>query len=71
MVAKFEHFVEAYIVAEYLFHINAQHPSGETAFSFMHKSVRWSQRPLVDRLKYLHPSIHFTILYGSVLLVII
>jgi len=52
-------------MVDYLYHINAQTPGGESAFSIMHNSLRWSKEPLLGRLHRLHPEIPATVIYGD------
>ncbi|KAM6995593.1 1-acylglycerol-3-phosphate O-acyltransferase ABHD5 isoform 2-T2 [Tautogolabrus adspersus] len=52
-------------VSEYIYHLNVQTPSGETAFKNMCVPYGWAKRPMLQRMDKLHPDIPFTIIYGS------
>lgn len=52
-------------VAEYIYHLNVQTPSGETAFKNMTVPYGWAKRPMLQRMDKLHPEIPITIIYGS------
>lgn len=63
---KFENVMEdTAIVPKYIYHINAQQPSGEAAFSVLNASLGWAKSPLIDRLPNLHNNIPVALLYGS------
>ncbi|KAM3873472.1 1-acylglycerol-3-phosphate O-acyltransferase ABHD5 [Diretmus argenteus] len=52
-------------VSEYIYHLNAQTPSGETAFKNMTIPHGWAKRPMLQRVGQLPPEIPVTIIYGS------
>ncbi|XP_054594374.2 1-acylglycerol-3-phosphate O-acyltransferase ABHD5 isoform X3 [Nothobranchius furzeri] len=52
-------------VSDYIYHLNVQSPSGETAFKTMTGSCGCAKRPLLPRMDQLHPAIPITIIYGS------
>uniref|UniRef100_A0A8C5QSZ7 1-acylglycerol-3-phosphate O-acyltransferase ABHD5 n=1 Tax=Leptobrachium leishanense TaxID=445787 RepID=A0A8C5QSZ7_9ANUR len=52
-------------VTEYIYHCNAQAPSGETAFKNMTVSYGWARRPMLQRIDKLHPDIPITVIYGA------
>nr|XP_020492693.1 1-acylglycerol-3-phosphate O-acyltransferase ABHD5 [Labrus bergylta] len=52
-------------VSEYIYHLNVQTPSGETAFKNMCVPYGWAKRPMLQRMDKLHPDIPLTIIYGS------
>uniref|UniRef100_A0A3Q3BBE0 1-acylglycerol-3-phosphate O-acyltransferase ABHD5 n=1 Tax=Kryptolebias marmoratus TaxID=37003 RepID=A0A3Q3BBE0_KRYMA len=52
-------------VPEYIYHLNVQSPSGETAFKNMTGSCGWAKRPMLQRMDQLQPVIPITIIYGS------
>jgi len=65
LVNKFSTVYTPEITAEYLYHLNAQPPSGEAAFRVLHVSFRWARQPLCERLHMLPEEVPLTILYGS------
>ncbi|XP_051261263.1 1-acylglycerol-3-phosphate O-acyltransferase ABHD5 [Dicentrarchus labrax] len=52
-------------VSEYIYHLNVQTPSGETAFKNMTVPNGWAERPMLQRMDQLQPDIPITIIYGS------
>ncbi|KAM8869700.1 1-acylglycerol-3-phosphate O-acyltransferase ABHD5 [Spinachia spinachia] len=52
-------------VAEYIYHLNVQTPSGETAFKNMTVNHGWAARPMLQRMDQLHQEIPINIIYGS------
>ncbi|XP_054477287.1 1-acylglycerol-3-phosphate O-acyltransferase ABHD5 isoform X2 [Anoplopoma fimbria] len=50
---------------EYIYHLNVQTPSGETAFKKMTVNFGWAARPMLPRMDQLQPKIPITIIYGS------
>ncbi|XP_053370969.1 1-acylglycerol-3-phosphate O-acyltransferase ABHD5 [Clarias gariepinus] len=52
-------------VPDYIYHLNAQTPSGETAFKSMTVPYGWAQRPMVQRVEMIHPTIPISIICGS------
>ncbi|XP_053570239.1 1-acylglycerol-3-phosphate O-acyltransferase ABHD5 isoform X2 [Bombina bombina] len=52
-------------VTEYIYHCNAQSPSGETAFRNMTVPYGWAQRPMLQRIDEMHPDIPITVIYGA------
>ncbi|CAN2389720.1 negative regulation of sequestering of triglyceride [Pristimantis euphronides] len=52
-------------VTEYIYHCNAQSPSGETAFRNMTIPYGWARRPLLTRIDKMHPDIPITVIYGA------
>jgi abhydrolase domain-containing protein 4 len=53
------------VVSQYIYHINAQNPSGETAFAALNESLGWAARPLGNRLPALPNTVSVALLYGS------
>ncbi|XP_065676573.1 1-acylglycerol-3-phosphate O-acyltransferase ABHD5 isoform X2 [Hydra vulgaris] len=51
-------------VTDYIYHCNAQEPSGEIAF-FTISSIGFANRPLNQRIHAMSPQVPITILYGS------
>ncbi|XP_041844759.1 1-acylglycerol-3-phosphate O-acyltransferase ABHD5 isoform X2 [Melanotaenia boesemani] len=52
-------------VSEYIYHLNVQFPSGETAFKNMSGPCGWAKRPMLQRMDQLQPETPITIIYGS------
>ncbi|XP_010882972.2 1-acylglycerol-3-phosphate O-acyltransferase ABHD5 isoform X2 [Esox lucius] len=52
-------------VAEYIYHLNVQTPSGETAFKNMTVPYGWAKRPMLRRIGLLHADTPITVIYGS------
>ncbi|KAG7476094.1 hypothetical protein JOB18_045055 [Solea senegalensis] len=52
-------------VSDYIYHLNVQTPSGETAFKTMTVPYGWAKRPMLHRMDQLEPDIPITIIYGS------
>ncbi|XP_004077692.1 1-acylglycerol-3-phosphate O-acyltransferase ABHD5 [Oryzias latipes] len=62
---KFSSMFKDNTVSEYIYHLNVQFPSGETAFKNMTDTGGWAQRPMLQRMEQLQPHIPMTIIYGS------
>lgn len=62
---KFSSMFDDNTVAEYIYHLNVQTPSGETAFKNMTLPNGWAKRPMLHRMDRLHPGISISIIYGS------
>uniref|UniRef100_A0A672KG82 Abhydrolase domain containing 4 n=1 Tax=Sinocyclocheilus grahami TaxID=75366 RepID=A0A672KG82_SINGR len=54
---KFEDLFEDDTMMQYIYHCNAQNPSGEVGFKAMSESIGWAKRPMVQRVHLLPPSI--------------
>ncbi|XP_062874491.1 1-acylglycerol-3-phosphate O-acyltransferase ABHD5 [Trichomycterus rosablanca] len=52
-------------VPKYLYHLNVQIPSGETAFKSMTISYGWAQRPMMHRIGMISSAIPISIICGS------
>ncbi|XP_073677664.1 1-acylglycerol-3-phosphate O-acyltransferase ABHD5 [Garra rufa] len=52
-------------VADYIYHVNAQMASSETAFKNMTIPYGWPQHPMMDRVEMISPSLPMTFIYGS------
>ncbi|XP_036441375.1 1-acylglycerol-3-phosphate O-acyltransferase ABHD5 isoform X3 [Colossoma macropomum] len=52
-------------VTEYIYHLNVQSPSGETAFKNMTIPYGWAKRPMLQRTGLIHSDIPITVIYGS------
>ena len=53
------------VVLQYLYHCNAQPPTGESAFKRLSDNLAWAKQPLVTRLHRLSSQLKVTIIYGS------
>ncbi|XP_040900868.1 1-acylglycerol-3-phosphate O-acyltransferase ABHD5 isoform X2 [Toxotes jaculatrix] len=62
---KFSSMFSDNTVSEYIYHLNVQTPSGETAFKKMTIPYGWAKRPMLHRMDQLQPEIPITIIYGS------
>jgi len=63
---KFKHVVQdTSIITKYIYHCNAQEPSGELAFAELQIPIGWSKRPLVHRFKDIPSSIPVVAVYGQ------
>ncbi|XP_030639114.1 1-acylglycerol-3-phosphate O-acyltransferase ABHD5, partial [Chanos chanos] len=52
-------------VSDYIYHLNVQSPSGETAFKNMTIPYGWAKRPMLQRIGLLHRDIPIAVIYGS------
>ncbi|XP_054912029.1 1-acylglycerol-3-phosphate O-acyltransferase ABHD5-like [Poeciliopsis prolifica] len=52
-------------VSDYIYHLNAQTPSGETAFKNMTIPYGWAKRPMLDRIDGVRADIPISFIYGS------
>ncbi|KAH8018861.1 hypothetical protein HPB51_013541 [Rhipicephalus microplus] len=52
-------------VPHYIYHCNAQTPSGESAFKAMMTQYGWARHPMISRIGELHQSVPMTFIYGS------
>ncbi|KAL3044095.1 1-acylglycerol-3-phosphate O-acyltransferase ABHD5-like [Trematomus bernacchii] len=52
-------------VSDYIYHLNAQSPSGETAFSNMTIPYGWAKRPMEERIGQIQADIPISFIYGS------
>ncbi|KAF3840222.1 hypothetical protein F7725_018939 [Dissostichus mawsoni] len=62
---KFSSMFSDNTVSEYIYHLNVQTPSGETAFKNMTTPEGCAVRPMLQRMEQLPPQIPLTIMYGS------
>ncbi|XP_024130220.1 (Lyso)-N-acylphosphatidylethanolamine lipase isoform X3 [Oryzias melastigma] len=63
---KFEDLFDDDTMTQYIYHCNAQTPSGEVGFRAMSESLGWAKRPMLQRVHLLPPSMPVTMLYGAV-----
>ncbi|XP_049891487.1 1-acylglycerol-3-phosphate O-acyltransferase ABHD5-like isoform X6 [Epinephelus moara] len=52
-------------VSDYIYHLNAQTPSGETAFKNMTIPYGWAKRPMLERIGQVRADIPISFIYGS------
>ncbi|XP_061738547.1 1-acylglycerol-3-phosphate O-acyltransferase ABHD5 [Nerophis ophidion] len=52
-------------VSNYIYHLNAQTPSGETAFKNMTVPYGWAKRPMLERVGQVQGHIPISFIYGS------
>ncbi|XP_061886181.1 1-acylglycerol-3-phosphate O-acyltransferase ABHD5-like isoform X4 [Entelurus aequoreus] len=52
-------------VSNYIYHLNAQTPSGETAFKNMTVPYGWAKRPMLERVGQVQAHIPISFIYGS------
>ncbi|KAM3596738.1 uncharacterized protein V6R79_019666 [Siganus canaliculatus] len=52
-------------VSDYIYHLNAQTPSGETAFKNMTIPYGWAKRPMLERIGQVQADIPISFIYGS------
>ncbi|KAJ8336527.1 hypothetical protein SKAU_G00377470 [Synaphobranchus kaupii] len=57
---KFENLFEDDTMTQYIYHCNAQNPSGESGFRAMSESLGWAKRPMLQRVDQLPPSLQVT-----------
>jgi len=63
---KFSEFItDTNIISSYIYHCNAQFPSGESAFWHLHIPFGWAKLPLVNRLHQISEDIPITAIYGA------
>ncbi|XP_036370650.1 (Lyso)-N-acylphosphatidylethanolamine lipase-like isoform X2 [Octopus sinensis] len=62
---RFSKLFEDDTILNYLYHCNAQTPSGESAFRTMTIPFGWAKNPMILRMTDLNKSIPMTLIYGS------
>ena len=67
IVRKFSGFIEEAesIIPPYIYHCNAQNPSGEGAFHAMMESFGWAKFPMINRISALKEDVPLTFIYGA------
>ncbi|XP_066288463.1 (Lyso)-N-acylphosphatidylethanolamine lipase-like isoform X3 [Branchiostoma lanceolatum] len=63
--AKFSEVFDDDTIFSYLYHCNAQSPSGEAAFSYMQIPFGWAKNPMLPRMMQLRRDIPVTFIYGA------
>ncbi|XP_013859955.1 (Lyso)-N-acylphosphatidylethanolamine lipase isoform X2 [Austrofundulus limnaeus] len=63
--SKFEDLFEDDTITQYIYHCNAQNPSGEVGFRAMSETLGWAKKPMLHRIHLLPPSMPLTMLYGA------
>ncbi|CAG0889780.1 unnamed protein product [Darwinula stevensoni] len=53
------------VIPNYIYHCNAQTPSGESAFHAMMAQFGWAKYPMINRIDSLNKEIPITLIYGS------
>ncbi|XP_074544854.1 (Lyso)-N-acylphosphatidylethanolamine lipase [Halichoeres trimaculatus] len=62
---RFDDLFDDDTMTQYIYHCNAQSPSGEVGFRAMSESLGWAKRPMLQRVNLLPPSMPLTMLYGA------
>lgn len=62
---KFAYFFEDDTISEYIYHCNAQTPSGEAGFKAMTESFGWARRPMLERIHLVRRDLPITLIYGA------
>ncbi|GFQ68004.1 hypothetical protein TNCT_432701 [Trichonephila clavata] len=66
ILRKFENIVaDSSDVSNYIYHCNAQYPSGEAAFKAMSAPFGWANRPMIQRISQIKHDIPITFIYGA------
>ncbi|XP_060572020.1 (Lyso)-N-acylphosphatidylethanolamine lipase-like isoform X2 [Ruditapes philippinarum] len=63
--AKFSHLFDDDTILDYIYHCNAQVPSGETAFKTLSLPLGWAKRPMIQRIADIDKNLPITFIYGS------
>ncbi|KAJ1137478.1 hypothetical protein NDU88_003876 [Pleurodeles waltl] len=62
---KFAELFEDDTISEYIYHCNAQTPSGETAFKTMMERFGWAKRPMMNRINQIPKHLPIAFVYGA------
>uniref|UniRef100_A0A1A8MV97 (Lyso)-N-acylphosphatidylethanolamine lipase n=1 Tax=Nothobranchius pienaari TaxID=704102 RepID=A0A1A8MV97_9TELE len=62
---KFEDLFDDDTMTQYIYHCNAQSPSGEVGFRAMSETLGWAKRPMLQRVHLLPSSMPVTMVYGA------
>lgn len=60
-----KHVKDVDAVPNYIYHCNAQNPSGEVAFKALHLELGYAKHPLIERISDLDRDIPITMIYGA------
>ncbi|KAL4234358.1 Alpha/beta hydrolase domain-containing protein 4 [Mactra antiquata] len=63
--AKFSHLFDDDTMLDYIYHCNAQTPSGEAAFKALTVSLGWAKNPMIQRIADIDKDLPITFIYGS------
>lgn len=62
---KFEDLFGDGTMTQYIYHCNAQNPSGEVGFRVMSQSLLWAKRPMLERVHLLATGLPVTLIFGG------
>ncbi|XP_034992179.2 (Lyso)-N-acylphosphatidylethanolamine lipase [Zootoca vivipara] len=62
---KFADFFDDDTISEYIYHCNAQTPSGEAGFKAMSEAFGWARRPMLERIHLVRHDLPITLIYGA------
>lgn len=62
---RYEDLFDDDTITQYIYHCNAQSPSGEVGFKALSESFGWAKRPMLQRVHLLPPKMPLTMLYGA------
>ncbi|CAN9503314.1 unnamed protein product [Ophioblennius macclurei] len=62
---KFEDLFDDDTMTQYIYHCNAQTPSGEVGFRAMAESLGWAKSPMLQRVHQLPPTTPVSMVYGA------
>ncbi|XP_069044918.1 (Lyso)-N-acylphosphatidylethanolamine lipase [Lepisosteus oculatus] len=62
---KFEDLFDDDTMTDYIYHCNAQSPSGEVGFKALSQSLGWAKRPMLPRVTQLSPTLPVSLVYGA------
>jgi pimeloyl-ACP methyl ester carboxylesterase len=65
LIKRFSHMFTDDTIAQYIYHWNAQTPSGEVAFKHMSHDFGWARYPMIERVKDVALFVPMTLIYGS------
>ncbi|XP_052817503.1 (Lyso)-N-acylphosphatidylethanolamine lipase-like isoform X2 [Mya arenaria] len=63
--AKFAHLFDDHTILDYIYHCNAQTPSGESAFRTLSLLLGFAKRPMIERISEVDKDLPITFIYGS------
>ncbi|XP_038076232.1 (Lyso)-N-acylphosphatidylethanolamine lipase-like [Patiria miniata] len=62
---KFKTLFDGDLISNYIYHCNAQQPSGEMAFKSMAHMIGWAVNPMIQRAEQLSSDVPVTMIYGD------